>query len=144
MAPPKTPGAPRGTIRGASSQDVVTFTIRARPMPRPILDFILQNHTTIQRLHSNQASTDTTGDAIGDGQAPDDNADVRIHGDIDREPSVPVERFWDALQEVCQAAGEEWKGFTDKIWAFGPRNSGGCVLIDARGGSSCHSSVFPL
>src|SRR6267142_2024842 len=50
MAPPKTPGHPRGTVHGASFQNLVTFTIRAVPIPDIIVEFLRSNLTVIKRL----------------------------------------------------------------------------------------------
>ncbi|KAF9049552.1 hypothetical protein BDZ89DRAFT_1126512 [Hymenopellis radicata] len=43
MPPPKPAGSPRGTMKGASSQNIVRFTIRAAPLARLLLDFILDH-----------------------------------------------------------------------------------------------------
>lgn len=57
MAPTKTPGAPRGTIKGTSSQNVVKFTLRAVPLPSPILQYILENADILKRLQSDYSRT---------------------------------------------------------------------------------------
>ena len=54
-------------------------------------------------------------------------------GETFRKPTVRPEQFWTALEEVCKKAGGDWdKGIVDRIWAFGPRKAGGCLLVDAR------------
>ncbi|KAJ7505490.1 P-loop containing nucleoside triphosphate hydrolase protein [Mycena galericulata] len=131
MAPPKTPNAARGTIHGASSQSIVTFTIRASPLPRLILDFILQNLVTLKNLqHGGDAAVDE-----------DDEDGSNIDGNIVRRPSVKPEQFWDALRAKCQEAGGEWADIAERIWAFGPQNAGGCILVDARNSNSGYSSL---
>ncbi|KAJ7712423.1 P-loop containing nucleoside triphosphate hydrolase protein [Mycena metata] len=133
MAPPKTANAPRGTIHGNSSQNIVTFTIRASPLPRPILEFILQNVVVLKILQG--------GDADADAAEMDEEDGSNIDGNIVRKPSVKPEEFWDALRGKCQEAGGEWADIAERIWAFGPQNAGGCVLIDSRGASTGHSSL---
>lgn len=134
---PKTAGAPRGTIRGASSNNLVTFTIRASPLPPVILDFILENLVTLKKLQQDRKARDS--------QATQDLADaeeqdgVDVHGDIVRKPTVKPDQFWAALSEKCQEAGNEWENITERIWAFGPQKAGGCVLIDARTSPVSHS-----
>ncbi|PPR00443.1 hypothetical protein CVT24_004504 [Panaeolus cyanescens] len=124
MAPTKTPGAPRGTITGASFAQAVTFTIRALPIPKDLLDFILENVEVIRQLGvSRNASAEQA-------EKEDENADV--YGDVVRKPSVTPEGFWDALESKCQAAGGEWETIANKIWAFGPHKAGGCLLVDSR------------
>ncbi|CAK5284428.1 unnamed protein product [Mycena citricolor] len=127
MAAPKTANAVRGTMHGSSSQGIVTFTIRAKPLPRVVLDFVLENAVTLKAL-LNEGTTI---------QKPEqDDDDINIDGEVVREPGVKPEQFWDALQEKCKEAGGEWAGITDQIWSFGPHYSGGCVLVDSRPGSS--------
>ncbi len=137
MALSKTPGAPRGTINGAISHDLVKFTIRATPLPPAILDFILQNQITIRNLVNNEG-TEQHGKYDSDGNAEQELVG-HVHGDVDRTPTVSTDKFWETLHEVCQSAGEEWKDLDERIWAFGPRRTGGCILIDGRQGSLPHS-----
>jgi ribosome assembly protein 1 len=54
MAPPKTPSAPRGTIKGTAAHDLINFTIRAVPLPQDILHFILDNIVTLKKLQQEQ------------------------------------------------------------------------------------------
>ncbi|KAJ7205916.1 translation elongation factor 2 [Mycena haematopus] len=137
MAPPKTPNAPRGTIQGASSQSIVTFTIRASPLPRIILDFVLDNLGTLKILqHERRGGADSDDvDAEGD---LDSSA---IDGNIMRKPNVKPEQFWDALRDKCREAGGEWTDISEHIWAFGPQNAGGCILVDSRNSNAGHSSL---
>lgn len=137
MAPQKTAGAPRGTINGAISHDLVKFTIRATPLPPPILDFILQNQITIRNLVNDEGSKQH-GEDDSDGNIDQELAG-HVHGDVDRTPTVSADKFWETLHEVCQSAGEEWKDLDERIWAFGPRRTGGCVLTDGRKGLHPHS-----
>lgn len=129
MAPPKTPGLSRGTIKGSASHDLIKFTIRAVPLPQDILQFILDNIATLKRLQHE----DRNGD-ISTGEEDDDieNEGANIHGDVIRRPSVRPDQFWDALDKVCGEAGGEWEGMAGRIWSFGPQRAGGCILIDAR------------
>ncbi|EIW81293.1 P-loop containing nucleoside triphosphate hydrolase protein [Coniophora puteana RWD-64-598 SS2] len=139
MAPPKTPGAPRGTIRGAASQNLVSFTIRAAPLPQVILDFILQNLTTLRQLQQQSKSDgkpDGETEHEPDVDAPSvEAAEVKaqgLAGDVLFTPSVKPAQFWSALEEKCKAAGGEWSDVAKRIWAFGPQGAGGCILVDAR------------
>lgn len=129
MAPPKTPHAARGTIKCASSQNIVSLTIRAVPLPDIILQFILQNLTTLRTLLQNRNSTSLDTSDSGNIPAMGHSG---MQGDVLHTPSVKPEQFWSALTEKCNEAGGEWSGIVDRIWAFGPGGAGGCVLIDAR------------
>jgi ribosome assembly protein 1 len=127
MHPQKTPGAPRGTIRGTSSSNVVAFTLRAQPIPEPVLTFILQNLASLKALQST---------------ADEQQVMEQEGGEVLRTPSVKPEHFWDALDEVCRRVGGEWSDVVDKIWAFGPQGAGSCLLIDARKNSAPRSYVI--
>ncbi|KAG1743303.1 P-loop containing nucleoside triphosphate hydrolase protein [Suillus paluster] len=129
MAPPKTQNAPRGTIKGASSQNLVTFSIRSAPVPDVILQFLLHNLTTLRALQEDgQTNRDTSSsiDIVSESEL------VGAQGDVLHTPSVRADQFWNALEEKCNEAGGEWVNMCDRIWAFGPRHAGGCVLIDCR------------
>jgi ribosome assembly protein 1 len=134
MAPPKTPNAPRGTIHGASSQNIVTFTIRASPLPRVILDFVLQNLTVLKTLQQKGGADDA------EAEMDDEDGSNLIDGNIVRKPNVKPEQFWDALGDKCREAGGEWADIAECIWAFGPQNAGGCILVDSRNSNTGHSS----
>jgi len=122
MAPTKTLGAPRGTIKGTSSQNIVSFTIRASPIPVLLLDFLLDNARMLDKLlHDRQ-----------DGKSDEDGERIDKCDDILRKPSAKPEQFWDALRDKCKEVGGEWADNHNRIWAFGPQGAGSCLLIDAR------------
>lgn len=129
MAPTKTPNASRGTIHGPSSLNIVRFTVRASPLPGPILAFVLENIAILKRLQNDRKARDsqTSGKDI-----IEEAINVEVHGDIVRKPTVSPEQFWDALQKICDDVGGEWRGIVERIWALGPQRAGGCLLIDAR------------
>ncbi|KAG6868225.1 hypothetical protein C0993_006001 [Termitomyces sp. T159_Od127] len=142
MAPVKTSNAPRGTIHGSSSSNIVRFTIRAIPLPQAILDFVLHNVSILKKLQHERRAKDPTNEDLEEGQEADGNeADSHEdQGDVVRKPSVDPEQFWTALQEICKKSGGEWANVTERIWAFGPQQAGGCLLIDNRK-SGTHSSL---
>lgn len=132
MAPTKTPNAPRGTIRGASSNNVVNFSIRAVPLPRVILDFLLESILTLKKLQQERKAKETDKSAEPEDDVELDIIGLNTQGDLYKKPTVQPEQFWVALQEKCKEAGPEWSGQVDRIWAFGPHRAGGCILIDGR------------
>ena len=139
MAPTKIPNAPRGTIHGSSSLNIVRFTIRASPLPNPILGFILENISILKMLQHDRKAGDSQAEKVTVEEAI--NADVQ--GDIVRKSTVSPEQFWDALQKICDDVGGEWGGIAERIWAFGPHRAGGCLLIDVRK-STPNSFVYLL
>jgi ribosome assembly protein 1 len=128
MAPAKMPNALRGTIHGSSSLNIVRFTIRASPLPSPILDFILENIAILEKLRNDRKARDSQADKA----IIEEAINVEVHGEIVRKPTVSPEQFWDALQKICDDVGGEWGGIVERIWAQGPQTAGGCLLIDAR------------
>jgi len=128
MAPPKTPGYPRGTVRGASFQNLVTFTIRAVPLPDAIAEFLRSNLSVVKRLIVDSTRSDNATSE----DVEDEAEKAATTGDILRVPTVHPGQFWDALQAKCEEAGSEWAGIVDNIWALGPQGVGECLLIDSR------------
>jgi len=127
MAPPKAPNAARGTVRGTSTQNSVSFTIRAVPLPATIHEFVLQNLTTLRILLQEHRADGPSG-----GSSTPELERGGMQGDVVHTPSVKPEQFWDALEAKCKEAGSEWLDVGERIWAFGPHSAGGCLLIDAR------------
>lgn len=132
MAPPKY-SSKRGLVHGSNAQGLVKFSIRATPMPKPLLEFILDNISVLKRLQRER------GNMLGSSleyDYEDDAARERSYddsGETFRKPTVRPDQFWAALEEVCKKAGGDWDMcVVDRIWAFGPHKAGGCLLIDAR------------
>jgi ribosome assembly protein 1 len=128
MAPPKTPGYPRGTVHGASFQNLVTFTVRAVPIPDIIVDFLRSNLAVIRRLIVDWNRSDSATSEEVEYEAEK----AATTGDILCVPTVHPGQFWDILQVKCGEAGPEWAGIVDNIWALGPQGAGECLLIDSR------------
>jgi ribosome assembly protein 1 len=118
MAPPKTPGARRGTIKGASSPNVVTFTIRCLPIPKDIVQSILENAFALQILQRDLKNVNLL--------------DTEAHDELLRQSSIKPEEFWDTLEAKGRQAGGDWEEIANKAWAFGPGKTGACILADAR------------
>ncbi|KAF5315116.1 hypothetical protein D9619_007031 [Psilocybe cf. subviscida] len=126
MAPPKTLNASRGTMKGASSQQVVSFTVRAAPLPAALLEFILANIEVWKVLLHVRAMQQ------GQKAREEEDDEVDVSGGVVRKPTVTPEQFWDAFEGKCKEAGGEWRDIADRLWAFGPNKAGGCLLIDSR------------
>ena len=133
MAPPKY-SSKRGLVNGSSAQGLVKFSIRAIPLPKSLLEFVLDNISILRRLQRERKNA--LGGLGGDEDKEEDDDHERSHddsGETFRKPTVRPDQFWTALEEVCKKAGGDWdKGIVDRIWAFGPHRAGGCLLVDAR------------
>lgn len=140
MAPPKTAGAKRGTIRSSAAQNMINFSIRAAPLPRTIFDFLRDNLVLLRRMQREKSHEEAPNSAAP-GQSneveydeTEDADEVDFQGEILKRPTVKAEEFWSVLEEKCKDAGTEWADVTGRIWAFGPQKAGTCLLVDSRSG----------
>lgn len=126
MAPPKTKDAPRGTIHGSLVNGLVTYTIRAMPLPETITDFLLANTSTIANMSTQkeQQQDDTTTNLDEDRDASDGTTQARL---------LTSEQFWTELEALFAKAGPEWAGAAERIWTFGPKRIGANLLLDPVG-----------
>jgi ribosome assembly protein 1 len=129
MAPPKTKDAPRGTIHGSLFNGLVTYTIRALPLPEPVIDFLSAHTATIANLLSHSAGD---GDDL---DASDAQGQARL---------LAPEQFWEELEGLFKEAGQEWAGAAERIWAFGSKRVGPNVLLDPEGKSKLRYVVPTL
>ncbi|KAA1479454.1 P-loop containing nucleoside triphosphate hydrolase protein [Dentipellis sp. KUC8613] len=127
MAPPKTPNAPRGTILASSYLNIVSFTIRAMPLPIAVTTFIRDNVSVLKMLQSERAALEDSAANLAD-----EDEEATISGDVIQRPTVRAEDFWVKLEVLFQKAGAEWANVVNSIWAFGPHGAGECILIDTR------------
>jgi ribosome assembly protein 1 len=132
MAPPKF-STKRGVVNGSSVNSLVKFSLRAVPLPKSLLDFILQNVSILKRLQQERESRENDSIApVTDDVDFEDGDRMDTYGEIARKPTVKTDQFWSTLEEQCKKQGGEWVDIVDKIWAFGPQQAGGCILVDAR------------
>ena len=124
MAPPKTADQPRGTIIGSVQQGLITFNLRAVPLPEDVTTFLIANLSTLKRLQRDRR--------LGREEVESDEA----RGDVAEgvEPTKP-EDFWPELDKLLNASGKEWTGVAEQIWAFGPRRVGPNLLVDRTAGA---------
>ncbi|WVQ82433.1 hypothetical protein IAT38_004561 [Cryptococcus sp. DSM 104549] len=127
MAPPKTAGAPRGTIHGTVLNGLVNFTLRAIPLPPAVIDFLLAHSSTISNMLV-QRRTRTEDDAERDASEDADAGEGGAEG-----KALSPEQFWTQLEGLLAKAGGEWVGAADRIWSFGPKRMGANVLLDPAG-----------
>jgi len=125
MAPPKTAGAPRGTIHGSVLNGLVNYTIRAIPLPPKIVQFLLSNTTTMSKMLSQRSETSD--------EADDQDGLEAGEGVQSGQRVLTAEQFWEELEALFKKAGPDWAGAVDQIWAFGPKRLGANLLLDPQG-----------
>ncbi|MCO5565021.1 hypothetical protein L7F22_018691 [Adiantum nelumboides] len=119
MAPPKTEGAARGTIRSSLLNGLVTFSVRAVPLPTEVATFLVDNTATIRKIHQglhrhqNHSSAAGVGDE-GSGEMDDDQ---RAAAAAAATKELQPEEFWAKLEKLLEKNGPMWRDVVDKIWA---------------------------
>lgn len=127
MAPPKTAGAPRGTVRGSVGDGLVNFTLRAVPLPPAVIDFLLAHQGSIAAMLVQRRTIETDAEADAEAQIDATNAaDEGVR-------TLTPDEFWAELAQRFDAAGGEWVGAADRVWSFGPKKVGANVLLDPVG-----------
>ncbi|KDN46624.1 putative translation elongation factor 2-putative [Tilletiaria anomala UBC 951] len=123
MPPPKTEGAPRGTIVGSVANGLVSYRIRAVPMPLELTSFIGSNATSIRRLqHERRADADE--ESAKAAQSLDGQEGGKV---------LAPQQFWSTLEEKVANCGSDWKDVVEHVWSFGPRRVGPNLLLDRAG-----------
>ncbi|BEI84129.1 hypothetical protein CcaverHIS002_0407330 [Cutaneotrichosporon cavernicola] len=123
MAAPKTAGEPRGVVLGSLYDGMVTFKLRAVPLPPPVIEFLLAHQNTIGTMLVHRAK-DAEEEEEEDPDQREAEAGVR---------TLTPEQFWTDLEARFDEAGGEWAGAADRVWSFGPKKVGANVLLDPIG-----------
>lgn len=122
MAPPKTAGDARGVVLGSLYDGMVTFKLRAVPLPPAVIEFLLAHQNTIgSMLVQRHKDAEHEEDDVDQREA---EAGVR---------TLTPEQFWTELSTRFDKVGGEWAGAADRIWSFGPKRVGANVLLDPIG-----------
>lgn len=142
MKPPANKELGRGAVVGVTSSKQVSITLRVRPLPDNVTEFLLKNSGAIKRLYNEKK-------AAAEGTAVPESGDVQEDVEIDDDDVRDGKGLsHDELKQQLQAAletgkgREAWKGVIDKIAAFGPKRIGPNLLIDATKEGGCLSKVF--
>lgn len=144
MKPPANKELGRGGIVGVTSSKQVTLTLRVRPLPAEVTEFLGKNAGAIKHLYAKKAAStgkdaseeSTNENASDDGSIDDDN-------DILEAKSLSVEELKKELKRLLEVGKgrEPFKNIIDNIAAFGPRRTGPNLLIDATK-EGCLSKAF--
>ncbi|KND89084.1 Ribosome assembly protein 1 [Tolypocladium ophioglossoides CBS 100239] len=126
MRPPVNKELGRGAVVGVTSSKQFTMTIRVRPLPTDVTDFLLKNADSIKTLYSERRSTEDEDSQDGVENIVADTA--MIAGS-----ALSIDELKKQLKRQLETGKgrEVWKNRVDHIAAFGPRRSGPNLLIDA-------------
>ncbi|KAI0408612.1 P-loop containing nucleoside triphosphate hydrolase protein [Xylaria palmicola] len=130
MRPPVNKDLGRGAVVGVTSSKQVSFTLRVRPLPQNVTEFLLKNAASVKRVYSEQQGS------VGEESNKDelqDQENVELDEDVVESKTLSVEDLKGQLREALEKGKgrEAWKGIVDNIVAFGPRRTGPNLLIDA-------------
>ncbi|KAI1203743.1 P-loop containing nucleoside triphosphate hydrolase protein [Nemania serpens] len=130
MRPPANKDLGRGAVVGVTSSKQVSITLRVRPLPQNVTEFLLKNAASVKRVYSEQHSTEeseSNKDEFQDQQNIDEDEDVI------GSKALSVEELRGQLREALESGKgrEAWKGIVDNVVAFGPQRTGPNILIDA-------------
>ena len=143
MRPPANKELGRGVVVGVTSSKQVTVTLRVRPLPHEVTDFLVENAGGVKRLYSDRKAAEE-GDAdegspspatpAGNGTTTQDDsaeADDELAQGV---KALSAEELGKQLQSHFDSEKDRldtWKGVVDRIVSFGPRRTGPNLLIDA-------------
>ena len=139
MRPPVNKELGRGVVVGVTSSKQVTVTVRVRPLPRDVTDFLLKNAGGVKRLYSDRSTAEEGEEGSSSAEPAAKNGSQDDSPEADDELSGARKALSpDELVKQLQAQFDSkkdrldtWKGITDRIVSFGPRRTGPNLLIDA-------------
>lgn len=125
MRPPVNKELGRGAVVGTTTSKQVTISLRVRPLPSDVTDFLLKNADAIKRLYSESKPT-----ANGESDIHDN---IVVDTTVTAATTLSVEELKKQLQKQLETGKgrDVWKNRVDNIAAFGPRRIGPNLLIDA-------------
>ncbi|KAL2271512.1 hypothetical protein VTJ83DRAFT_883 [Remersonia thermophila] len=144
MRPPANKELGRGVVVGVTSSKQVTITLRVRPLPKDVADFLVKNSGSVKRLYSDrkaaeQREKDAASSSSEPGTATENGTSQEEAVEADEDiASARITLSADELGKQLQSAFDKekdrldsWKGIINRIAAFGPRRTGPNLLIDA-------------
>lgn len=131
MRPPVNKELGRGAVVGITSSKQVTLTLRVRPLPSEVTNFLNKNAGAIKNLHNKTAYTEQNGEAVV-GENSDDEG-IEEDANISVAKALSPEEFKKQLKTLLETGKgrEPFKNIVDQIAGFGPRRTGANLLIDA-------------
>lgn len=139
MRPPVNKELGRGVVVGVTSSKQVTVTLRVRPLPSDVTEFLLKNSGSIKRLYAEKTSSEETN---GEDEIVAEEI-VQADTDISETTVLSLEELKQQLQTLLETGKgkESWKNTVDQITSFGPRRTGPNLLIDATK-EQCFAKAF--
>ncbi|EOO01612.1 putative elongation factor 2 protein [Phaeoacremonium minimum UCRPA7] len=133
MRPPVNKELGRGAVVGVTSSKQVSVTLRVRPLPSEVTDFLNKNAGAIKHLYSGEKASNGIGANGNDATQSNGEEDtIDEEADVTEAKCLSVEDLKTQLKSLLETGKgrETWKNVVDQISAFGPRRIGPNLLID--------------
>lgn len=133
MRPPANKELGRGAVVGVTSSKQVTLTLRVRPLPSEVTDFLNKNAGAVKNLHSKKTASTPAGPNNDTADVEDsDEESIDEDTDISLAKALSLEEFKKQLKGLLEngKGREPFKNTVDQIAGFGPRRTGPNLLID--------------
>jgi ribosome assembly protein 1 len=113
---------PRGTVTVDVLKGAIKATLRVRPLPRCVIDYLTGNSAALKK-------------AVAERENHHDGHYEQAIGEKETGRAMSTAEFAAGLREAFAASKEKegWAGVVDRIVAFGPRRVGPNLLVDATG-----------
>lgn len=129
----------RGVVVGVASSKQVTVTLRVRPLPAEVTEFLIKHSASIKHLYSEHKDATETN---GQGEAVSEDI-VETDGVVPENEILSVEDLKSQLQAQFERVKDRdiWKNVVEQITSFGPKRTGPNLLIDATK-EQCFAKAF--
>lgn len=126
MRPPANKELGRGAVEITTSSKQISLSIRVRPLPAEVTEFLIKNADSIKRVYTEKksASEDIESETIDD--------KIAVDTALASNAILSADELMKQLRELLETGkGKEvWKGIVDQVVGFGPRRTGPNLLID--------------
>lgn len=129
MPPTKASDAERGSVNGSVQNGLLTYRVRARPLPDAVTAFLIANADTMKRVVQREHELAGSDENL----LLEDRLELQESTVNDTGVSsnqLSIHEFWKRLENLLNAAGKEWEGTARDIWAFGARRTGANILLN--------------
>jgi ribosome assembly protein 1 len=109
---------------GSIASGLVSYKIRAVPMPEETTNFLSANSATIRQMQRGRHADAADEEHSKGSQGLEGGNEGR---------NLKPEQFWPAFEDKTSRIGPDWKDVAEHIWALGPRRVGPNMLIDRAG-----------
>lgn len=119
----------RGEVVGVTSSKQVNITLRVLPLPEKVTEFLIKNSGAIKQLYNERKAHEGADEENG----TEGVERIEIDDTAQDGKGLSRDELRKQLQAVFDASKgrDAYRGYLDKIAAFGPRRIGPNILIDA-------------